>query len=294
MENDTVAFVLIHGAWHNSTCWQPLMEHVARSGYETYAIDLPGAGVHSVNPTSYSNPVDGTVFAREPTPNSGVTQEQRTNAIVELINGIRKSTDRPIVLVGHSMGGLTVTAVAEAIPEQLEAIVYVTGFMLAPSVTLSEFHRHPANSSSVLRTLIAAPPAEIGAQRINFRSNDKTFYDRMKLAFAADIEDSDFAAHIANLHCDEPNSVTLLPSPMTFERFGKVPRHYIRCLQDRGLPPEAQTVLIREVDAAMENHTVVHELHSSHLPMVSQPQALAQLLDSIAAERLKKNSSRNI
>ena len=37
-------------------------------------------------------------------------------------------------MVGHSMGGLTISAVAEAVPEKLRALVYVTALMLPPHI----------------------------------------------------------------------------------------------------------------------------------------------------------------
>jgi pimeloyl-ACP methyl ester carboxylesterase len=41
----------------------------------------------------------------------------------------------PVVLVGHSLGGLTVSAVAEAMPERLSAVVYLTAFLPPLGVT---------------------------------------------------------------------------------------------------------------------------------------------------------------
>ena len=66
-------------------------------------------------PSAYGRrPLDLAAFAIEPSPNADVSQEDRTRAVVALIDEVtREDGDKPVVLVGHSLGGLTVTAVAE-------------------------------------------------------------------------------------------------------------------------------------------------------------------------------------
>jgi pimeloyl-ACP methyl ester carboxylesterase len=60
-----------------------------------------------------------------------VSQGDRTRAVVALIEKVaREDDDRPVVLVGHSLGGLTVSAVVEAIPERVCAVVYLAAFLL--------------------------------------------------------------------------------------------------------------------------------------------------------------------
>jgi hypothetical protein len=41
----------------------------------------------------------------EPSPNAGVNQEDRTRVVVALIGELVRNENRPVVLVGHSLGG---------------------------------------------------------------------------------------------------------------------------------------------------------------------------------------------
>ena len=73
------------------------------------------------------------------------------------------------------------------------------------------------------------------------------------------------------------------PSEITPGRFGAVPRHYIRCTQDRAIPLTGQDHMIATVDAAIGGKTTTHTLESSHSPFLSQPAALSKILIDIAA-----------
>src|SRR5258707_8637071 len=57
-----------------------------------------------------------TLFRSEPSPIAGVTQEERTEAVVTLVRHAAALGDGKVILVGHSAGGMTVSAVAEQVP----------------------------------------------------------------------------------------------------------------------------------------------------------------------------------
>ncbi len=127
------AFIFVHGAWSGAAAWQKFIPFLEARGYVARALDLPGAGANAKAPSSYDRrPLDAAAFASEPSPNASVTQEDRTRAVIALVEDTRRQTGAPIVLVGHSLGGLTVTAVAETIPEQLHATIYPHAYMLPP------------------------------------------------------------------------------------------------------------------------------------------------------------------
>ena len=88
----------------------------------------------------------------------------------------------------------------------------------------------------------------------------------------------------SQLHCDEPGAIAVTPSAITPARFGTVPRHYIRCTEDRAVPLACQDYMIAAVDAAIGGNTTVHSLPSSHSPFLSQPKALAAILAVIAGQ----------
>jgi pimeloyl-ACP methyl ester carboxylesterase len=276
------AFVFVHSAWLSAATWQKLIPLLEARGYVARALDLPGAGANAKAPSSYDRrPLDAAAFASEPSPNASVTQEDRTRAVIALVEDTRRQTGAPIVLVGHSLGGLTVTAVAETIPEQLHAAVYLCAYMVPPGMPTSAI-RQGVNSGSLVQALQKANPKEVGAIRIDPRSEDSDYREQLRLAFFGDVSPTDFALELTHMHCDEPVRPVLTPSVMTAERFGRVPRHYFRTLEDRAILIAAQDFMISAVDIAMGNLTHAHTLATSHVPYLSQPDAVAEILLAIA------------
>jgi pimeloyl-ACP methyl ester carboxylesterase len=140
-------------------------------------------------------------------------------------------------------------------------------------------------SSALAPGLFVGDPAAIGATRIDARSTDPAYRSLLKAAFYADLSEADFVQAAAQLHCDEPNAAALTLSDITPERFGRVPRHYIRCTRDCAIPVASQDHMITAVDHAIGDRTMIHTLDSSHSPFASQPAALAAILIDVASGR---------
>lgn len=275
------AFVFIHGAWHNHHTWDLVVPLLAEKGYASIAIDLPGAGKQALIPNSYKQtPIDTKAFASEPSPNNQVTQADRNKAVLTAIQQAATKGDGRVILVGHSLGGLTLNPVGELAYQQLHAIVYLTAFMLPQGMYNRDFVLKDGVPRSNVLSLMVAKPQEIGAQRINFRSQDQAYLDRIREVFYGDISDQAFESIISRLHPDEPAQVTQSPSPITTERYGRIPRHYIRCTQDKAILIEVQDAMIAAVDASLGNQTKIHTLESGHSPFISMPEALVEILIS--------------
>jgi pimeloyl-ACP methyl ester carboxylesterase len=99
-------FVLVHGAYHGAWCWEELVPELERLGHRALAIDLPGNGP-------------------DPTPADQVSLA----AYVERVGSALNRFDDKAWLVGHSLGGLTITASGEAHAERLEGLIYVTALV---------------------------------------------------------------------------------------------------------------------------------------------------------------------
>ncbi len=208
-----------------------------------------------------------------------MTQTERTSAVIAAIDALGGD----VVLVGHSLGGLTVSSVAEAAQEKLRAAVYLTAFMLPPGVPAIDVIQHETMAAALVPSLFRADPVAVGAMRLDPELDDADYRARFKQAFYGDVPDADVVAFVRTLHCDEPVGVALEPSPVTVARFGSVPRHYIRCLADRAITPAGQDFMIAAVDREIGGATTVTTLGTSHSPFLSQPQALAKILAAIAA-----------
>jgi pimeloyl-ACP methyl ester carboxylesterase len=278
------AFIFVHGAWVDNSIWRLVIPLLEARGHVARALDLPGSGAYAKVPLAYGKrPLDAAAFATEPSPNATVTQKVRTQAVVALAEETARETGGPVILVGQSLGGLTVTAVAEAIPDQLHAIVYISGFLQSPGTPAIALMQHETMAGALIPSLFVADPQAVGACRIDPRSDNAEYRALMKNALCGDVSEADFSSALASTNCDEPAGVMLVPAHITAERFGRVPRHYVRCLEDRAIPLKGQDFMIAAADNALGGQTRTHTLPSSHFPFYSQPEALTEILLATAA-----------
>ena len=287
MSTPKAAYVLVHGGWHNQSSWDKLAPILEAEGHRVLTLDLPGAGANTIAPKSLdARPFDLAAFAAESSPVAGVTQDERTQAVIALVKEATSLGDGKVILVGHSAGGMTISAVAEQVPELLAAVVYIAGFMVPNGLSLLAMLPHEAMSSALSPGLFVGDPAAIGATRINPGPADEAYRSLLKASFYADVTEADFARAAAQLHSDEPNGGALTPSEITPGRFGSVQRPYIRTTQDCAVPLTGQDYMIAAIDGTIGGTTIRHTLESSHSPFLSQPAALAKILLDISVELL--------
>ena len=97
-------FVLIHGAWHGGWCFDPVAEILSAKGHKVVAPDLPGMG-------------GDTETLR------AVTLKGWADFTADICRTLKRELDgEPLVLAGHSRGGLVVSAAAERDPEAVDAL----------------------------------------------------------------------------------------------------------------------------------------------------------------------------
>jgi len=285
-------FVLIHGGWHNHSAWDRVTPTLEAQGFAALTLDLPGAGANAIAPASLSlRPFDPAAFAAERSPIAGITQEERTQAVVALVKEAAALSDSKVILVGHSAGGMTISAVAEQVPNLLLAVVYLSGFLVPHGMPLLAMLQHETLSSALAPRLFVGDPAAIGATRINAGSTDEAYRSLLKASFYADVPESEFAHAVSQLHYDESNTGALALSEITPGRFGTVRRHYIRCTEDRAIPLTGQDHMIASVDGAIGGKTTTHTLESSHSPFLSQPANLAKILMDICVQSLAEQTA---
>jgi len=209
-------FVLVHGGWHNHSAWDSVTPILEANGFAALTLDLPGAGANAIAPSSLGRrPFDPAAFAAERSPIAGVTQEERTQAVVALVKEAASHGDGKVVLVGHSAGGMTISAVAEQVPERLAAVVYLAGFMVPNGMSLLAMLQHESLSSALAPRLFVGDPLAIGATRIHAGSSDEAYQSLLKAAFYGDVPESEFVHAASQLHCDESNAGAVAASEIT-------------------------------------------------------------------------------
>jgi len=167
--------------------------------------------------------------------------------------------DGPVILVGHSYGGAVITEAGN--DPNVVGLVYVAAFA-------------PDKGESV-STLIANPPPGAPVPPILPPQDGYLFLDRAKFAasFAADVE-PDIAAFMADSQV--PWGVEALNGTITQPAWKAKPSWYLVTAEDKMIPPEAQQAMSKRAGS-----TVV-EVKGSHSVYVSQPQAVAALIEEAA------------
>jgi pimeloyl-ACP methyl ester carboxylesterase len=233
--------ILVHGASHGGWCWEKIVPLLEADGHEVLAPDLPACG-------------------KDQTPPIDVTLAGNTTAILRLV----ERRQEPVILVGHSLGGVTITQAAEASPDRIGALVYLTAIAPLDGECARDVTGRQADS--LLRRSYQA-----GADGLTYsfqRSKVPTlFYN------ACSYEDA-YAA-MERLR-PQPLGIATAPIQVTPERYGTVPRWYIECLQDNAITLSLQRFMTERLPCR------TLQIDTDHSPFLSAPTELARHLLGIA------------
>ena len=144
---------------------------------------------------------------------------------------------------------------------------------------LADYNTLPERGASRIRGLFFGDPKQIGAFRMNPHSVDPAVIEEIRQAFYNDVPRQGF---LPFAHALTPD-VSLLPLTTdargTRDRWGRVPRTYIRCTLDNAIVLPLQDRMIREaVEFTPANPFEVKTLETGHSPFASQPEKLAAIL----------------
>lgn len=274
-------FLLVHGAWHNALHWTRVAGALSSRGHQVVAIDLPGHGLNARFPSAY---VTGDVagFGQERSPQADVTLEDCAAAVVAALRKLQPEAGgaKP-VLVGHSAGGTVITRAGELAPQLIGRLVYLSAYCPVRLGSASGYGALPEARTGYGETLFVGDPGKLGAVRINPRGGPE-YLEALRAAYYQDVPLADFLPFALSLTPDLPLSLWTSKVGATKARWGRVPRSYIRCAQDRALAPALQDLMIREANTFTPgNAFTVESLEASHSPFASQPEKLATLLDGL-------------
>ncbi|WP_345817609.1 alpha/beta fold hydrolase (plasmid) [Paraburkholderia sp. PREW-6R] len=184
---------------------------------------------------------------------------------VESVGQVVRASPLPVVLVGHSLGGATISMVAEAYPDKVARLVYVTAFLVPPGETVRYI------SMSDKASLI---PSSI--RRDASTRTTTVIPEKAKDVFYADCSDDDVRIAL-QLLCAEPSTMGEARMLLSEERFGRVERVYVECLQDRAISIGTQRAMHAKLPCRK-----VFTLDSSHSPFLSNAEQLSDILGSLA------------
>ncbi|MEU6954638.1 alpha/beta fold hydrolase [Streptomyces sp. NPDC045714] len=276
-------FVLVHGSCSSSLMWAPVQRELALLGHRSFAVDLPGHGFDAQYPAAYQSPQDLDAWATEPSTLAEVTLQDNIDMVVDVVR--RGAEHGPVVLVGASLGGTTITGVGNAIPDLVNRLVYISAWSCVQRSNPIEYMQEPEFGDNLLAPLAAlnvGNPAELGVGRANYRTADPSLIAAAKAAIMADGTDDQFRAFLNILQPDESLAVMMSDARGHADTWGTIPRTYIRLADDRTLPAAMQDRLISEADALTpDNPYDVHTLNTSHVGFLLKPVEVADILDQL-------------
>jgi pimeloyl-ACP methyl ester carboxylesterase len=206
---------------------------------------------------------------------AGITASSAAASLVEQVRRI--GNGRPCLVVAHSMGGTVATAAAEQAPELFAELMYVTGFAPVSGLPAAHYVTVPENAGELVASGLSADPAVVGALRYDTGDDDRRAAIR-EAFYNNDVDEATAEAAISLLTADAPAGVALETVAVTAERYGSIPHSYVVCTQDNAIRPRLQRLMVGEIDVISARPTTVVEIDSSHSPFLSQPAALADVI----------------
>jgi pimeloyl-ACP methyl ester carboxylesterase len=225
--------VLVHGAFADASGWGDVIKRLRRKGYTTIAPANPLRGV----------PSDSAYIA----------------SVLANLSG-------PIVLVGHSYGGIVITNAATANPN-VKALVYIAAFA-------------PDAGEPLVALQTKFPGSRLGLEALDIRQYGPRSYDGYIKAdlfreiFAADLPASMTSVMAAT---QRPGDLATLEQPSGPPAWKAIPSWYLVAKQDQVIPAAAQRFMAERAGARTK------EVNASHVAMMSRPDAAADLI--VAAAR---------
>jgi pimeloyl-ACP methyl ester carboxylesterase len=218
--------VLVHGGFVDGSGWEGVYQLLRQEGYRVRIVQHPTISL--------------------------TDDVAATTRIIHAQNG-------PVLLVGHSYGGVVITEAGH--DAQVAGLVYIAAFAPDRGESVATLIKDPPPGAPVPPIL---PPQE------GYLSLDKA---KFRAAFAADV-DADRAAFMADSQV--PWGVGALSGTIREPAWKTKPSWYVVATDDRMIPPPAQQFMATRAGA-----TVV-EVPGSHAIYVSQPQAVAALIAQAA------------
>jgi pimeloyl-ACP methyl ester carboxylesterase len=229
--------VLVHGAWANGSSWDGVVARLQRDGY---TVDVP------------SNPL------------RGVASDSAYLA------SYLKTVTGPIILAGHSYGGMVITNAATGNPA-VKALVYIDAFI-------------PAQGETLLQLAGAEPGSTLADPTTAFNfvpftgatGADTDLYVKpsvYRADFGADLSVQQDAILAAT---QEPLAASALQEPSGSPAWMTIPSYALIGMQDMVLPPAEQEFM------AARAHATVVKIKASHLGLIAHPDTVARLIERAA------------
>lgn len=232
--------IFVHGAYHAGWCWDKVVKLLPKDAFDCHSLDLPANGSNN------------SIQKKD------VTTRDYINYVIEYINSNNLSE---VVLVSHSLGGITISKVIERIPEKISRAFFLTSvilnnkafFSLLPS-EVQEKYRQIASS----RPDNSIPPNLERVKQVLFNGSQNS---------------EELDVFLSKL---EPQPIQPYEDIIALNTFRTttVPITYIKCKNDISLPEQTFNGIL----SLLPENAQIETIDADHEAMFSNPEAIAGLL----------------
>ena len=230
--------VLVHGGGHGGWCWRACANELRARGHEVYAPTLTGFGDRAHLPAP-----DFETF------------------VTDIANLIAFEGLTDVVLVGHSMGGVVIPRVAEAMPDRIRLLVWLAAVVTNDGESLIQ----------------ATPQSEWIARAVTI-GPDGTAHTDPELILDANLQDGTQSQRrfVSDRHLPYPPHALVEPGRLSAFLALGLPTGYITATKDRTIEPH-----VCEMFAARLPNCSRGFVDAGHDCMVSRPHETADALEAM-------------
>ncbi|MGW2380368.1 alpha/beta hydrolase [Streptomyces sp. NPDC001658] len=278
----TRTYVLVHGTHSAATFWTAIGRELALRGHRVVAVDQPLHGTEKFIPEAYQTQ-DMRALAVEASPVAALTVEDFERRVAGAVRRAAR-LGGPVILVGHSMGGVSLNRVGNAVPGLLAHLCYMAAMCPSRSMpSLNDCAGSPEGQRAITPwDQMIGDPEKLGVLRLNWRSGDRRDLAVFKEMVCAEYTDAAFLRVIEGMQTDESMAAYAGRAVGSAERWGRIPRTYLRFGKDRTVSPELQDRMIAEADdLTPDNRFTVHDFPGSGHCGPADPTRVTDLLHAL-------------
>ncbi|XP_062107584.1 methyl jasmonate esterase 1-like [Humulus lupulus] len=253
-------FVLVHGSCHGAWSWYKLVALIKSSGHKVTALDLASSGVdpRRANEVRFMS--------------------DYFRPLMDFMAGLRLRENERVVMVGHSLGGLTISKAMEDFPSMIDVAIFLTALMPGPSLNVSTLYQESLkitddqmDNNYIYDNGPNNPPTAFifGQSFLASKVYQRSSYEDLELAI--------MLMRPLPLFNDENMSKELVLSE---DKYGSVDRVYIISENDKVMNKDVERWMLKN---NQPNHVVTIK-GSDHMVMMSNSISLWSHLQNITKE----------
>ena len=234
--------VLVHGAFENAQIWGHVSAKLQADGYKVVAVDLPRRPGAPAAPNK-------------------VSLDLYRDTVLTALDKLH----HPALVVGHSFGGIVISAAAEEAPTKIRTLVFVAAYL-------------PQDGDSLVSMANKDADAKIGPHlRIDKEKGIASVEYSARADLFANGASAGLRKAIPDLILDEPVGPLATPVHVTAGKFGKVDKVYIHTALDQVISPSFQAKMVANTPVRAE-----YTLPTGHTPFLTDPVDLAKAIEAAA------------